>query len=109
MSFMLKNNSAIRNTCIYVHGEREKGGNFATYSVHEKKEGDDNQLAIIVFQRQSEKFPEVNGVYCEDLIDICVHYLSCLQTGPDATVENGQAIEHLKHAMFYLEKKYDKA
>ena len=97
MSFKL-NNGQNRFTEIYVCGEREAGGAFATYTIHEKADDDSNQLGIRVFQSGPVKEAGVNGIFLEDLIDICVHRLTCFQSGPFACKENENAIQFLQCA-----------
>ena len=89
-------------TVVHVHGNREAGGEFSTYAVHEKTFDDGNQLGLIVFQNGPVKEFGVNGMTEEDLINICIHRLTCFQTGPYACEENDEAIKALKTARYYL-------
>lgn len=103
MSFVLT--PVDTHTCIYVHGDREPGGEFHTYAIHEKSMDDGNQLAILVFQHGPIKENGVNGINVEDLINICVHRLACFQTGPYACPENEEALTYLKLARHALDQR----
>lgn len=104
MSFPLLSD-ATRNTVVYVKGDREPGGNFCTYAIHEKTMDDGNQLGIVVFQHGPVKEHGVNGVTEEDLLSICIHRLTCFQTGPYACDENNRAITYLHAALASLHER----
>lgn len=106
MSFALPTASKnIRNTSIFVHGDREPGGEFHTYAIHEKAIDDGNELALIVFQHGAVKEAGVNGVTIEDLLEICIHRLTCFQTGPYACSSNEQAADFIKLALGRLDSR----
>ena len=105
MSFKV-NNGPNRYTEILACGDRKDAGNFNTYQIV-GKEGAQfaGQLAVIVFQDGPVKEAGVNGVFMEDLIDICIHRLTCFQTGPYACEENNQALVFLHAAKASLDKR----
>lgn len=94
------------NTVVHALGERENGGNYTSYKVCTKSlDANPEELGLIVFQSGPVKEVGVNGVTEEDLINICIHRLTCFQTGPYACEENGQALTFLHAAKAALEKR----
>ena len=94
------------NTVVFVHGDRESGGDYTTYKVCEKTlDAQSEELGLIVFQSGPVKEVGVNGVTEENLIDICIHRLTCFQTGPYACEENNQVLVFLHAAKASLGKR----
>ena len=93
------------NTVVFVHGDRESGGNYTTYTICEKSMTDQHEVGLLAFQAGPVKEVGVNGVTEENLIDICIHRLTCFQTGPYACEENNQALVFLHAAKASLDKR----
>lgn len=104
MSFTLAPISTMRNTGISVHGDRNEGGEFVTYTIHDKKNPSED-VGILCFQNGPVKEKGVNGVTIEDLLEICIHRLTCFQTGPYACSSNEQAADFIKLALGRLDSR----
>lgn len=107
MSFTLAPISTMRNTSIRVHGERNEGGEFVTYTIHDKKDPIKVECEVgrLCFQDGPVKDNGVNGVTIEDLLEICIHRLTCFQTGPYACSSNEQAADFIKLALGRLDSR----
>lgn len=104
MSFTLAPISTMRNTGISVHGDRNEGGEFVTYTIHAKGDPAED-VGILCFQNGPVKENGVNGVTIEDLLEICIHRLTCFQTGPYACSSNEQAADFIKLALGRLDSR----
>ena len=106
MSFTIAPISTMRNTSIRVHGDRNEGGEFVTYTIHDKKNpAEDGEVGLLCFQDGPVKEKGVNGVTIEDLLEICIHRLICFQTGPYACSCNEQAADFIKMALGRLDSR----
>jgi hypothetical protein len=46
-----------------------------------------------------------NGIFIEDLLQICAHRLECFQAGDFACAENGKALAAVKDALKWLNRR----
>jgi len=84
--------------------ETEKKNMIFEYRKKELKEVDVPYIKV-KFQDGPVKEVGVNGCQTEDLIDICIRRIEIFQDGPFKCEENKLALEYLRIALFWLEKR----
>jgi len=105
MSFSLPYGSH-RFTKVVVNDEPAEGGAYHDYSIMEEGEFPKySHLVIhhILFQKGPVKEVGVNGIFMEDLLNICRHRLECFQAGPYACRENALALTKIQEALHWLD------
>lgn len=68
---------------------------------------DDDSLARIVFQKEGLSAGR-SGLTDEEVIEILIHRLSCLEQGTVKHLENDLALNHLRLALTYLQMREQK-
>ena len=96
-----------RFTQVDVMDEPGAGGAHHAYSVALAEERRVSEhpapvYAIIDFQKGPVKENGVNGIFMEDLLQICRHRLQCFQAGPFACRENELALTKIEESLHWL-------
>ena len=102
MGFILEEGQH-RFTNILVCDEPGAGGAYHHYEIIPA--GDTERTApYAVFPFQNGPVAEAgkNGIFIEDLLQICEHRLKCFQAGAFACKENEQALEKIQEALHWL-------
>ena len=92
-----------RFTEIYVLDEPGAGGAYHEYIVSTSDA--ENQVppfAEIQFQKGPVAESGKNGIFMEDLLQICRHRLQCFQNGDFACRENALALTKIEEALHWL-------
>lgn len=92
-----------RFTEVIVLDEPGAGGAYHEYLV--SMVGEENQVppfAEIKFQKGPVKENGVNGIFMEDLLQVCRHRLQCFQAGDFACRENAMALTKIEEALHWL-------
>jgi hypothetical protein len=87
-------------TRVMCVDELGKDHAYPEYNIENTQDG--TLYTHIKFQTGPVKKVGVNGIFMEDLLQICVHRLSCFQQGNFACSENAKAKEHLEYALAWL-------
>ena len=91
-----------RFTEIQVLDESGAGGAYHEYRV-KPVDGDQNPpFAKISFQKGPVAESGKNGIFIEDLLQICRHRLQCFQNGDFACRENALALTKIEEALHWL-------
>lgn len=98
---LTKNN---RFTEVHVKDTPGSGGAYHEYTVCPVVNPDWPQdiFAKINFQKGPIGENGVNGIFIEDLLDICRHRLQCFQSGEFACRENALAMTKIEEALHWL-------
>jgi hypothetical protein len=92
-----------RFTEVQVLDEPGAGGAYHEYRV---KDVDGSAVfAAISFQKGPVQESGKNGIFIEDLLNICAHRLECFQAGDFACGENEKALSAIKDALKWLNKR----
>ena len=92
-------------TYVYVMDKPGAGGAHHHYVIKYADKSKQEVLATILFQNGPVKEEGVNGIFIEDLLNICAHRLECFQAGPFACTENGEALDGVYQAIKWLNKR----
>lgn len=91
-----------RFTEIHVLDEPGAGGAYHEYLV-KPVDGDQNPpFAKISFQKGPVAEAGKNGIFMEDLLEICRHRLRCFQSSKFACRENALALTRIEEALHWL-------
>jgi len=98
------NKGAHRFTRIEILDERGLGGAYHEYAIRDV-EGDKPAHTIVKFQKGPVAEAGRNGIFMEDLLQICVHRLECFQAeaAPFACRENALALTKIQEALHWLD------
>jgi hypothetical protein len=95
-----------RFTEVLFLNERGPGGAYHEYRVVDADADESGQgkriFASIVFQKGPVKEAGKNGIFIEDLLQICAHRLECFQAGEFACDENDGALTAIRGALKWL-------
>ena len=95
-----------RFTEIQVLDEPGAGGAYHEYRVVDSS-GDDqkpcHEYAYVRFQKGPIKEAGKNGIFIEDLLQICRHRLQCFPAGGFACRENALALTKIEEALHWLD------
>lgn len=96
-----------RFTAVEVLDEPGAGGAYHNYNVvnvdHAKEGAEYTVYALIKFQKGPVAENGVNGIFMEDLLQICRHRLQCFQAGDFACRENELALTKIEEALHWLD------
>ena len=96
-----------RFTTVLVLDEPGAGGAHHEYKVvgldHAKDGAEHTAYAQIKFQKGPVAENGVNGIFMEDLLQICRHRLQCFQAGNFACRENELALTKIEEALHWLD------
>lgn len=84
------------------------GGAFHEYEILPVAASEDLKrppFATISFQKGPVQEFGKNGIFMEDLLQICRHRLKCFQDGEFACQENGMALQNIEDALAWLNKR----
>jgi hypothetical protein len=97
-----------RFTEIAVLDAPGAGGAYHKYQIRKVRSDDDpvfGALRIfteVIFQNGPVKETDVNGIFIEDLLEICRHRLQCFQAADFACRENEHALTKIEEALHWL-------
>lgn len=92
-----------RFTEIMVHDEIGEGGAYHHYEIVPAGETDRTApYCLIGFQKGPVAESGKNGIFMEDLLEICRHRLQCFQDGNFACRENALALTKIEEALHWL-------
>ena len=92
------------STTIIVLDEPGAGGAFHHYLVRTSDENDQvPPFAEVKFQKGPLGEADKNGIFMEDLLEICRHRLKCFQAGDFACRENEMALTKIEEALHWLD------
>jgi hypothetical protein len=95
-----------RATEIQRYGEFTFNSQSHYKVIGREPEGDTKPLlAEIKFQKGPIKEVGVNGIFIEDLLNICADQLEQFQASDFATRENACALTHIQEALMWLKKR----
>ena len=95
-----------RFTEIHVLDEPGAGGAYHEYLVSDvavNENGMSGIYAHIKFQKGPVAESGKNGIFIEDLLQICRHRLQCFQSGDFACRENALALTKIEEALHWLD------
>lgn len=85
------------------------GGAYHEYNVvnvdHAKDGAECTVYALVKFQKGPVAENGVNGIFMEDLLQICRHRLRCFQAGNFACRENELALTKIEEALHWLDQR----
>ena len=102
-----------RFTQVFVDDEPGAGGAHHVYSISKVPDCPEEKLgqwpvpvfSRVKFQTGPVKENGVNGIFMEDLLQVCTHRLECFQAGPFACQSNAEALGHINQALAALNKR----
>jgi len=97
-----------RFTIIQVLDDPGAGGAYHNYQVTSANPDDtattkESPYALVKFQKGPVAENGVNGIFMEDLLQICRHRLQCFQAGDFACRENELALTKIEEALHWLD------
>ncbi|MDY0258665.1 MAG: hypothetical protein RBR41_03235 [Desulfovibrio sp.] len=97
-----------RFTIVHVLDEPGAGGAYHEYEVKNVAPNDtatskEAPYAVVKFQKGPVTESGVNGIFMEDLLQICRHRLQCFQAGSFACRENALALTKIEEALHWLD------
>ena len=105
MGFVLEQGQH-RFTEIHVCGELGAGGAYHSYEIIPASDiARTAPYCFINFQKGPVAEAGKNGIFIEDLLQICRHRLHCFQTGDFACRENEQALTKIEEALHWLDRR----
>lgn len=93
---------------VFKVGERGPGGAYHDYEIYPVNGPHEVPLACIEFQKGPRNDQEArHGVLDCDLLEIVRDRLTAFQKGPYSTQENDNALLHIQHALYWMNRRVE--